>query len=1017
MVEYGTSQHNLNLTASGNAITLAEDYIWHRVQLKDLQPNTAYYYRVKTGTQTTPTARFRTQPLEGTATGHYRFIIAGDHQRSSDPITNQRYKRLIDMARKKAEEKYGSPVEDHINLVVNLGDQVDVGTLEQYEKLHIGQSQGLCQNIPFVTVVGNHEYGADSDLSNYFGHFEYDDPAFRYKNLSGAGGEHYYAFQVANVVFVMLNSNESWQHQTDWARSVVTAAEADPAVDWIISDCHHPLYAEQLIGDASSYMKEQILPELLKSDKYAMYLSGHAHLYARGALREEPVYHIINGGASWDQHWGEAPDAEVDYPETQKTIERQIFQIVDIDLDKRELLVETYSIGSSLGEGWNEDVTIDTFYLKRNGMGPEQPAIADVPAEVKLPFDFVGSLYEGDEPYNSTEFQFAGEEGSFDDPALAIKRDFENIFLSTGPPHYIPIDQNAGVDIFRTTLLPQALPQGQNQVRLRYRDKSMHWSAWSEAYPFQVLNGWIEAPIAYYSFTDHIDDESVEGKDFSVPADPKQVFIEDAELGKVLKLDGSSAITIQQGDKASDGLPERIFSVTAWVKFSEVNNKGGLLGLIDDQEEEGLGWNLGVRNNRFTFSLRSDGADAMTHLSDAATVKANEWYHLAAIYDGTQMQLFVNGNLKATSSAQVGKLRFPTGGSLVMGAYQDADEFIGHRGQIDEVRLWQRALTPSEIFDMVYQPEPEPIAHFPYQGNLNDVSDNGKDFSGGRNQGVAFVTDDERGEVALFSGNSWINVQSGNNPGDGLPQQDMTVSTWVKMNTTLSWGGLIGCFQDNGGTEYGWLLGTKGQQFSIALNSINTSTLTYLTDPDQYTPGAWYYVTATYDGENLRLYVNGAEKASTTSQSGPIRYPDTGWVAIGSYKDNNEDFRMNGNLDETIIWGRSLTADEVMELYKNKGLVTSVETTTGKSEGRVPLRIEVQPNPNRGTFQVKLENMLTPSSELQLFNQQGQSVLKKPLSREQKEISIQLDSLAGGTYFLQAKNPVQQKTVPIVIKR
>ena len=123
----------------------------------------------------------------------------------------------------------------------------------------------------------------------------------------------------------------------------------------------------------------------------------------------------------------------------------------------------------------------------------------------------------------------------------------------------------------RATLQPQALPQGQNQVRLRYRDKSMHWSNWSETYPFEVLNGWIDEPIAYFPFSDNVNDESLKGKDFSASANNAQnEFIEDAELGKVISFDGTAPITIQQGTDASDGLPERIFSVTAWVKFDEL---------------------------------------------------------------------------------------------------------------------------------------------------------------------------------------------------------------------------------------------------------------------------------------------------------------------------------------------------------------------------------------------------------------------------------------------------------------
>ena len=431
-VEYGVDSTDLSLNAIGDMVSLSNDYLWHRTQLSDLLPNTAYYYRVISDGQSSTIERFVTQPVEGTNTGHYRFIVIGDHQRSNDPLGNQRYKKTVDAARVKAETQFGGPVEDVIQLVVNLGDQVDVGTLNQYENLHVNQSQGLCRNIPFVTVIGNHEYGGDGNLVNYSSHFEYDDPNFLYKNLAGQEGENYYAFQVANIVFVMINSNESWQHQVDWVSSVIDQADSDPFVDWIFSDSHHPLYAEQLTGDASSYMLNQVLPEMVKSEKYSMYLSGHAHLYARGALEDDPVYHIINGGASWDQYWGQYGGGEKDYNTVQKTIERELFQIVDINLEAREMTVGTYSIGSVLNGGWDEDIRIDTFYLKRSATGPDQPNLDSIPEQVTLPLSINGSTYSGTEPYNSTEFQFTGSDGDFEKPIISIKRDFENLYLSTG---------------------------------------------------------------------------------------------------------------------------------------------------------------------------------------------------------------------------------------------------------------------------------------------------------------------------------------------------------------------------------------------------------------------------------------------------------------------------------------------------------------------------------------------------------------------------------------------------------
>ena len=475
-----------------------------------------------------------------------------------------------------------------------------------------------------------------------------------------------------------------------------------------------------------------------------------------------------------------------------------------------------------------------------------------------------------------------------------------------GAPDFIPIDQNEGVNIFELDLNPQELPQGINTARLRYRDQSMHWSSWSNPKTFMVNNGWIDSPIMHYAFTNNIEDESSEGKDFSVEDNQGIQFVNDPDHELVAYFDGSNSISIQEAFQASDGLPERSITVSAWVKFDELTDKDGFLGLIQDNINEKKGWNLGLQNERFTFSLSGETSAGITHLTHQENLETNIWYHVAATYEGSEMQLFVNGLLVGSSENQTGNIAYPGEGTLIMGAYKDEDELIHHHGFLDKVTLWQRALSVADIFRLANEPERYPIAHFPFNENINDESNNGKDFSGGDNMGMNFIMDSVRGPVGGFEGDGWINIQSGNNSNDGLPKQDITVSTWVKVNDPLTWGGFIGCVQDNGSSEFGWLLGTRNQQFSIALNSVTSGSLTYLLDPDVFTLDQWYYLTATYDGKEMHLYVDGDKKATSTSQGGPIRYPETAWFQIGSYKDNDEDFRHNGCLDEVLMWNRAI---------------------------------------------------------------------------------------------------------------
>ncbi len=76
---------------------------------------------------------------------------------------------------------------------------------------------------------------------------------------------------------------------------------------------------------------------------------------------------------------------------------------------------------------------------------------------------------------------------------------------------------------------------------------------------------------------------------------------------------------------------------------------------------------------------------------------ANEWHHIAAVGTGQQLELYFDGNLAATSPGAVARygdspFNFNIGGG---GVFDDVgNHFVG---QIDEVSVWQRALSANEI--------------------------------------------------------------------------------------------------------------------------------------------------------------------------------------------------------------------------------------------------------------------------------------------------------------------------------
>jgi len=163
-------------------------------------------------------------------------------------------------------------------------------------------------------------------------------------------------------------------------------------------------------------------------------------------------------------------------------------------------------------------------------------------------------------------------------------------------------------------------------------------------------------------------------------------------------------------------LPEREITAEAWVRVDQITPWGGFLGQVQDNGDFERGWVLGFVDSRFSFALVSEAAGRLTYLTAPTPFQTNRWYHVAGVYDGTEMRLVVDGAVVATSRDQSGPIRYAPSGPMVVGAYQDDDEHFRLAGALHEVGLFRRALETRELSAhhearrrLFPEPAPEPI--------------------------------------------------------------------------------------------------------------------------------------------------------------------------------------------------------------------------------------------------------------------------------------------------------------------
>ena len=166
------------------------------------------------------------------------------------------------------------------------------------------------------------------------------------------------------------------------------------------------------------------------------------------------------------------------------------------------------------------------------------------------------------------------------------------------------------------------------------------------------------------------------------------VRITKGRYGKALKFDGKSAwVTVK--DSASLDLSKSM-TLEAWV-YPLSQTAGANTVILKEAYKAGVYALYSERSNNLPVSYFNDGR--YSSISGSKRLPAYQWTHLVTTYDGQVQRLYVNGRKvaeRAKSSlikSSAGALRI--GGNSVWGEY--------FNGYIDEIRIYNRALTATEV--------------------------------------------------------------------------------------------------------------------------------------------------------------------------------------------------------------------------------------------------------------------------------------------------------------------------------
>ncbi len=379
------------------------------------------------------------------------------------------------------------------------------------------------------------------------------------------------------------------------------------------------------------------------------------------------------------------------------------------------------------------------------------------------------------------------------------------------------------------------------------------------------------------------------------------------------------------------------FTLEAWINPSTLS--GSSKGIISKGGTQGLLMNYGMR-------LESSGrivvlTNAVIRLRSRATtaLSANEWNHVSITHSFTTFSIYINGVFD-TSATVAGSFPNASSDSLFIGTSGTLNPFSGY---LDEVRIWNRALTQNDIartcrlslgtnsgyysglvLSMTFQRENS----FGIQFNVNDWSGSGN--TGKAVNVSALNLSDRPSNTIMLNSSIRFNEVANNNDylagpdnADVSPTTGITLQAWIRP-VSISDGIIIHKGPPSGGAGTNYSLNIINRKLAAVINGVTYDS------QDTIPSNTWSHAAFTYYFDGVRryytFYVDGKIVRSQFLNGGSNITDGIDSVYIGGTI-GMTDFR--GYIDEARISKYVKPQAEILD-----SMYTSMEngnTTTGRT--------------------------------------------------------------------------------------
>jgi hypothetical protein len=198
--------------------------------------------------------------------------------------------------------------------------------------------------------------------------------------------------------------------------------------------------------------------------------------------------------------------------------------------------------------------------------------------------------------------------------------------------------------------------------------------------------------VAYYPFDGNAKDMSGNGNDGTVYG-PTLTMDRFGNANSAYNFDGiDDYIEVPRSNSIE---PTSEFTISAWALVSSFSSRSIILNKRYSSTDPYNSYSMHISSsitgvNRYWESSVSTVSD----VRGTSAVKTNTWCHIAEVYDGSKLYIYVNGSLENSVTA-TGNVSYISSNLLIGTAAKLSSQYM--LGKIDDIRIYNKALASTDI--------------------------------------------------------------------------------------------------------------------------------------------------------------------------------------------------------------------------------------------------------------------------------------------------------------------------------